>query len=253
MPKTLVVRTCAIGDFILNLPALAALQKTNSDARLTLVGNPSSLELAREFVAVDRVHFLEIPPWSRLFYEAIEDLEFDTAVVWMKDPVVANNLSASGIPNVIRADPFPSFGHAADHLLRTLNLPRPGLPDVWNPTCPDILIHAGSGSPKKDWPFFNELMRQLPNCRVLPQNLSLVEQSCYLRTVRAFVGNDSGITHLAAYLGCPTIALFGPTDPRTWGPIGRRSRIIWKTRLEDISVNEVLRAIDLWSGHPNPS
>ena len=75
---------------------------------------------------------------------------------------------------------------------------------------------------------------------MLPQNLSLVELSQYLRGIRAFIGNDSGITHLAAYLGCPAIALFGPTDPRTWGPLGRRSRIIWKTPLEDISVGEVL-------------
>ena len=48
---------------------------------------------------------------------------------------------------------------------------------------------------------------------------------------------------LAAYLGVPTIALFGPTNPRTWGPIGRRARIIWKTKLEDISVDEVLQTL----------
>jgi ADP-heptose:LPS heptosyltransferase len=77
----------------------------------------------------------------------------------------------------------------------------------------------------------------------LPRNLSLRELAQYLRQCRAFVGNDSGITHLAAYLGCPTVALFGPTDPRMWGPLGRRSRIIWKTRLEDISLDEVLEVI----------
>jgi ADP-heptose:LPS heptosyltransferase len=35
-----------------------------------------------------------------------------------------------------------------------------------------------------------------------------------------FVGNDSGVTHLAAWLGLPTIALFGPTDPSSWAPLG---------------------------------
>jgi ADP-heptose:LPS heptosyltransferase len=34
------------------------------------------------------------------------------------------------------------------------------------------------------------------------------------------VGNDSGITHLAAALGIRTIALFGPTDPAIYGPVG---------------------------------
>jgi len=239
----LVIRACAIGDFVLNLPALVALQHAQIDARFTLAGYPSTLELAQDFVHIERIHSIEVQPWSRLFYETLPGLEFDSAVVWMKDPVVADNLAASGIPNVFRADPFPSFGHAADHLLRTLGLPRPSLPDLWKPASSEIVIHPGSGSPSKNWPFFEELMRRLPACRLLPQDRSLGELSRYLRSVAAFVGNDSGITHLAAYLGCPTIALFGPTDPGKWGPIGRRSRIISKTKLEDISVDEVLTVI----------
>jgi heptosyltransferase-3 len=244
MRKTLIVRACAVGDFVLNLPALIALQKVHRDVRFTLAGNASTLELAREFVAVDVIGSIDGPPWARLFYEAIPYLEFDNAIVWMKDPIVADNLRASGIPNVIRADPFPEFGHAADHLLRTLKLARPGLPDLWNPGSNDVAVHPGSGSAKKNWPRFAELMGRSSAIRPLPQNLSLVELADYLCRCRAFVGNDSGITHLAAYLGCPTVALFGPTDPRIWGPIGRRSRIIWKTRLEDISVDEVLRMIE---------
>jgi ADP-heptose:LPS heptosyltransferase len=245
MPKTLIIRACAIGDFVLNLPALIALHQRNSDTTFTLVGNPSNLDLAREFIPIDKVHSIDLQPWSRLFYEPLSDLQFDTAVVWMKDPTVAKNLVASGIPNVVRADPFPQFGHAADHLLRTLGLPWPSLPDLWQPTSSDILIHAGSGSSGKNWPFFADLMRRVPAARAIPTNLSLLELSRMLRTSRAFIGNDSGITHLAAYLGCPTVALFGPTDPRTWGPIGRRTRILWKTKLEDISVEEVLKSLRL--------
>jgi len=243
MRKTLIVRACAIGDFVLNLPAIVALRKRYGDARMTLVGNRSSLELAGEFLPVERVYSIDVQPWPRLFYESLPNLEFDTAVVWMKDPVVAGYLTASGIPEVIRADPFPEFGHASDHLLRTLRLTRPDLPDFWSPTSREVVFHSGSGSPSKNWPFFNELQRRLPECRLLPQNLSLVELFRYFQNVRVFIGNDSGITHLAAYSGFPTIALFGPTDPRRWGPIGRRSRIIWKTKLEDISVDEVLSAI----------
>ncbi|MGI8824873.1 MAG: glycosyltransferase family 9 protein [Chloroflexota bacterium] len=36
----------------------------------------------------------------------------------------------------------------------------------------------------------------------------------------AFVGNDSGVTHLAAMAGVPTVALFGPSDPASWAPLG---------------------------------
>ncbi|MBT5873470.1 MAG: glycosyltransferase family 9 protein, partial [Candidatus Latescibacteria bacterium] len=38
---------------------------------------------------------------------------------------------------------------------------------------------------------------------------------------------DTGITHLAAALGVPALALFGPTDPAVWGPRGRTVRILW--------------------------
>jgi len=238
--KTLIIRSCAVGDFVFNLSALVAFQSVYAPTQFTLVGNPSTLELARDFVAVDIIHSIDLPPWSRLFYEPVQGLEFDRAIVWMRDSVVADNLRASGIPSVLSAEAFPSFGHASDHLLRTLRLPRPALPDLWNPSSSDVVIHSGSGSAIKNWPFFDELSDRLPESRQLPKGLPLVEVARYLRTVRAFVGNDSGITHLAAYIGVPTVALFGPTDPRVWGPIGRRSRILWKTRLEDISVDEVL-------------
>jgi heptosyltransferase-3 len=39
-----------------------------------------------------------------------------------------------------------------------------------------------------------------------------------LKRARVFVGPDTSVTHLAAASGCPTVALFGPMDPRVWGP-----------------------------------
>jgi ADP-heptose:LPS heptosyltransferase len=243
MLNILIVRACAIGDFLTNLPALKALQDSQLGARCSLVGSPATLEIAREFVAVDEIFSIEADPWRRLFYEPISGLAFDSAIVWMKDTTVAENLRRSGITRVKRADPFPAFGHAADHLLRTLSLQRPPLPDRWLPTSEDIIINPGSGSTKKIWPYFADLERRAPRVHQLPLSLTLRQIARMLKNCRAFVGNDSGITHLAAYLGCPTIALFGPTDPRVWGPWGRRSRVIWKSRLEDITADEVLVAL----------
>src|SRR4051812_41920780 len=193
MPKTLVVRTCAVGDFVLNLPALIAAQRMKPGLRFTLIVNKSTLQLAREFVATDSIGSIDAQPWSRLFYEPIPGLEFDDAIVWMKDPIVAENLRSSGIPKVIRADPFPEFGHAVDHLLRTLNAVRPDLPDRWDPSSNEIVVHAGSGSAKKNWPYFDGLMQRLKTSVSLPQNLSLPEVLNYVRRRRAFIGNDSGI------------------------------------------------------------
>ncbi len=48
--------------------------------------------------------------------------------------------------------------------------------------------------------------------------LDWAQLSGLLAKARIYVGPDTSVTHLAASTGCPTIALFGPTDPRLWGP-----------------------------------
>jgi len=54
----------------------------------------------------------------------------------------------------------------------------------------------------------------------------LDELASILANATLFVGNDSGITHLAALLGVPTVAIFGPFDPVYWAPIGERVSIV---------------------------
>ncbi len=55
---------------------------------------------------------------------------------------------------------------------------------------------------------------------------SLVELASIFARARVFIGNDSGITHLAALVGAPTVALFGPFDPAYWAPIGPRVAVV---------------------------
>jgi len=52
------------------------------------------------------------------------------------------------------------------------------------------------------------------------RDLSLTQVLGLLSCADGFVGNDSGITHLAAGLGVKTSAVFGPTNPAVYGPIG---------------------------------
>ena len=54
---------------------------------------------------------------------------------------------------------------------------------------------------------------------------NLYELACWLARARLYIGNDSGITHLAAAVGTPVLALFGPTDARVWAPRGAHVRI----------------------------
>jgi ADP-heptose:LPS heptosyltransferase len=58
-------------------------------------------------------------------------------------------------------------------------------------------------------------------------NLPLDELAAILKQCSLYVGNDSGITHLAAAVGTPVVALFGPTDPGVWGPRGKCVSILY--------------------------
>jgi ADP-heptose:LPS heptosyltransferase len=64
----------------------------------------------------------------------------------------------------------------------------------------------------------------------------------WLRSARVYIGNDSGITHLAAAAGAPVVAIFGPTDPAVWAPRGDRVRLV-AGKLDEISVGQVLDAV----------
>ncbi|HEX4999975.1 MAG TPA: glycosyltransferase family 9 protein [Terriglobia bacterium] len=256
----LIVRASAIGDFVLNLPALRALALRHPDARFTLVGYPETLKLAERFIPVQAIESIDSVPWRRLFFEPAPELghrPFDAAFVWMKDRAFADNLSRSGVPNIRHSAPFPDRGHAGAHLVKSTGLESPELPDLWLPGSARVILHPGSGSSRKVWPHFAALAKAIPDAVVLTgpcetgfafsgprlEGLALHEVIDELRHCRRFVGCDSGITHLAAYLGCPALALFGPTDPRVWGPVGRRVEILWKTPLADISVEEVIQRI----------
>ena len=117
-----------------------------------------------------------------------------------------------------------------------------------------LAIHPGSGSPGKNWDpkkFAAVADWAAERCRVLlisgpardgagevraslkkarplmADNLPLAQLAGVLKTSTAYLGNDSGISHLAASLNLPTVALFGPTNPAVWGPKGPGVRIIY--------------------------
>ena len=73
----------------------------------------------------------------------------------------------------------------------------------------------------------SEVARLAPGVHNLCGQLSLAGLGALLRQAQLFVGNDSAAAHLAAATGCPTIAIFGPTDPRLYGPRG-----LWVSTLQ---------------------
>ena len=129
-----------------------------------------------------------------------------------------------------------------------------------------LVIHPGSGGVAKCWPpdrFAALIARLAPQSGPCPQGpdsppgptrqrrttlvgeaevdrwpratldalhatpvLDLPTLHATLATATAFLGNDSGPTHLAAAMGVPTVALFGPSDPLQWSPLGARVTVL---------------------------
>jgi len=65
-------------------------------------------------------------------------------------------------------------------------------------------------------------------CRSLVGRLTLLELAGLLRQAALFVGNDNGPMHIAAAMGTPVVGLFGPADPRIWGPAGQGHAVLYK-------------------------
>lgn len=138
-----------------------------------------------------------------------------------------------------------------------------------------IAMHPGSGSPMKNWPTERwceliqhysetthleilvvggeaerELCDLIPNhlpegkCQVL-MNRPLDELARSLAECDAFIGHDSGISHLAAALSVPVVVLWGPTNLNVWRPIGKHVTIIESDNgLPGITPRQVIREIN---------
>ncbi|MGE5303260.1 MAG: glycosyltransferase family 9 protein [Alphaproteobacteria bacterium] len=118
---------------------------------------------------------------------------------------------------------------------------------------PVLILAPGSGAREKNWPVasfaavaewwreqeegeplvvlgpveeerggFEPLVRQYTAAR----NLTLAELAAIMVRGDLYLGNDSGVTHLAAALGIPTVALFGPSDVKKWRPQGKQVQVI---------------------------
>ena len=89
--------------------------------------------------------------------------------------------------------------------------------------------------------YVSRLAKQMDAPLNLAGQLTINESACVISQAIAHVGPDTALTHVAAALGVPTVALFGPTDPLKWGPWPRGfdgQRTPWQ-RLGDQNIGHV--------------
>lgn len=173
---------------------------------------------------------------------------------WLAQPIAAMGLSAAG-----ELEPVCPTPAEAIEARKTLAL----LPEGF------LAIHPGSGAVRKNWPpdRFAALVEALTPGRpwllvegpadfeaaaplahrpgaVVARDLSARLLGAVLARAGLFVGHDSGVSHLAASWGAPTLALFGPTDPQVWAPVGPRVRVVRSPagRMDALTVESVLTA-----------
>jgi heptosyltransferase III len=96
--------------------------------------------------------------------------------------------------------------------------------DGWRAVAASLLarglkVVATGGPGAEERAFLDHIWGPLPAVVRKDGQLSWPRLAGLLTGARLFVGADTSVTHLAAATGCPTIALFGPTDPRQWGPV----------------------------------
>jgi len=82
-----------------------------------------------------------------------------------------------------------------------------------------LKIMASGGPAAAECSYLDEVWDGLPDIVRVDGRLSWPELAALLSGARLFIGPDTSVTHLAAASGCPTVALYGPTDPRLWGPV----------------------------------
>jgi heptosyltransferase-3 len=237
----LLIRPGAIGDFILSLPALESLRTDYTEVWCAGRNVPLArfADFAQSIVAsgLDRLGLLPAD-------DVIDRLRrFDSIISWYgtNRPEFRQLTLELGLPFQFLPALPTGPRHAVDfYNQQSTELgasPISRFPEI---KCPPVartfaVIHPFASNPAKRAPMavfesaakrLAETMpvhwlcgpeEELPGAMRIPD---LYELACWLRQARIFIGNDSGISHLAAAVGTPVQAFFLTTDPRVWAPRG---------------------------------
>ncbi|HIP86282.1 MAG TPA: lipopolysaccharide heptosyltransferase family protein, partial [Aquifex sp.] len=219
--RILIYRRGGLGDTLLTFPLAEIFKRKGFE--VDCVGNTDYFKLAKLVGYTDGIFS-----------------QFPSDLSRYKKIVLISAYRFLEIPNALWVTPFPTESiHITLHYLKSLGLE--GIPFSSELSLPPlkgwegrVVIHPGSGSPKKNAPlgFFKNLYTLLEKRGFKPLFVlgeaeyhleeelrgfetfkveKLVEFARLLKGAKIFIGNDSGFSHLAGYLGIKTVVLFGPT------------------------------------------
>lgn len=276
--RALVMRIGALGDVLLTRRLTYSLSLAGFATTLLAPARHARI-LARD-PWIETVLDSESPAFAESFGGSWPDGAgaFDLAVVVSRSEGLVE-AAGGAASRVIVAPVTPSrddrslahqLAEAASAVAEPFRDRLPSLPvDPTPPVFPRrVVLHPGSGSARKNWPAdrfaaLGAALREAGNGilwirgpaeEAPPERArgfdildrpALPVLAATLAQAQAFVGNDSGVSHLAAAVGAPTLALFGPTSDSAWKPDGRRVRALRapEGRLDALDVADVLGAV----------
>ena len=278
LPILRLLRSLGVGPLVVwGPPAVVALVQNHplADAVLADVGKPSAWAMAatlRHYRAARSIHFPKSlrPALAAWLARVPERIGVDESLAGLFNTHSGPFWDAEG--------PFMSRYHAV-LARRWPDLPAMPFADyappisVALPDGPYICLMPGTTWASKAWPreHFQALARlarqnglgvavlgspdEQESCTFVAQDAtvnlcgrtSLVQAAAWLRGARAALGNDSGLSHLAAACGTPTLALYGATDPGGSTPWGPHTRAL---RLDGVACAPCFKPACFTQGHP---
>ena len=301
--NVLIFHTGALGDFVLTWPLGLALGRIYAQSRVMYVTHPSKGAVAGRVLRLDwrdigsgwhQLHTADPQldePQARLLAGAQLIVNF---VAGANETWTDNLRRLSGGAPVVSLSPTPPEGwdeHATRYVLSQLS-DQPILQSAMEQMLRSIaergvgyparkgdaiVIHPGSGSPRKCWPLerYTELIERLKSggyvVRALlgeaeidhwpAERIDALRRACPVSTppsyvdlldelaaAQTFVGNDSGPAHLAGAIGLPTVALFGSTLPDIWRPWGPKVTTVHNDPITELTVDAVYAAVTRGEG-----
>lgn len=282
MKTFLICHRGALGDFILTWPAIHCLRKILPDYLFKGIGRPEYMRLAINLGLLDSFVNMDSSKLLDLFNGKAIPPEIghpNGAVLWLSSGQDMVNLlkKHASLPVVLIA-PFPAkqMPVALYHCQSMqahfpVTIPK-NLSDCFPLRTKKgnyALIHPGSGSPAKNYSpqFYLNLADELE--RFGYQKTGFVAGPVEKTTITAedftgrwvewpedveklanllddaslYIGNDSGVSHLAGILGVPAIVFYKTTDPKIWGVLGRKVAHI-KAGNEKSALNKVLKLLE---------